>query len=229
MYKKMFFWLFAGLLVFGCVSPFSVAPPPAINPGNLETSIAQTAEVAQTLTVEAITPSSTPTETPPPTKTATITPTPTNTVIFVYSTSTLIPIYQPSSTGVGGSGGAGSGTSSGSNNTATSDKPYKCQVTSTYPKKAVIAPNTYFNAYWTLLNLGYMAWDVKSVDYLFVSGGHFHKQARFDIPRTVSPGSSVSISVPMQAPKKPGDYGSNWTLKVGNKTFCKMRIEFSVE
>lgn len=171
-----------------------------------------------TQTKESQPPTATPTPTLPNTKTPTVTPTPTATVLFIYYSPTpvvLAPTYNPQTP----SGPA----------TKTSEKQYACDLISRSPTRSVVYDrNQRFNAYWSLRNSGYWYWDRNSVDVEFLSGGRFHNKASYDLPKTVPSKGTVTISIPLTAPKKAGEYGATWTLRVGQKSFCRLRLEFTV-
>lgn len=206
----------------GCVLPsLSGLSLPAQKPGALQTSIAGTANAAMTLTETSKPPTITPTPTLLGAKTATITPTPTATVLFVYISPTAV-VFAPTSDYSNPSGGGSPAN--------TSEKQYACELISRSPTRSVVYDrNEKFNAYWSLRNSGYWYWDRNSVDIEFVSGGHFHSKASYDLPKTVPSKGTVTVSVPLTAPKKAGEYGATWTLRVGKKSFCRLRLEFTVE
>ncbi len=94
---KVFFWFTILTVIMACVPTFSASPTiPTLDPGAINTYIAQTANAASTQTFAAL-PTSTSTETltPTPRNTDTPEPTATNTVIFIFSTPTasLIPTF----------------------------------------------------------------------------------------------------------------------------------------
>ncbi len=220
-------WLGAALITFGCVSPFfSTSPLPAQEAGEVQTSIAGTAGVAMAQTQTSRPPTYTPSPTVTASKTATVTPTPTATVLFIYHSPTAVVIYPTYS----GGGNPLSTQNPGGPPTKTSEKQYACDLISRYPRRSVVfGRNQKFNANWNLRNAGYWYWDRNSVDVEFVSGGHFHSRANYDIPRDVQPKETVGIVIPLTTPNKPGEYGATWTLRVGNKSFCRLRLEFTVE
>jgi hypothetical protein len=207
--------------VSGCVSPFySPSLLPAQEPGAIQTSIVGTAGAAMTQTKASQPPSATPSPTLVDTKTPTVTPTPTATVLFIYYSPTPVVILPTNSNPL----------TPGGPPTKTSDKQYACDLISRSPTRSVVYDrNEKFNAYWNLRNSGYWYWDRNSVDVEFVSGGHFHNKASYDLPKDVPSKGTVTIIVPLTAPKKAGEYGATWTLRVGNKSFCRLRLEFTVK
>jgi len=218
-------WLGAALIAFGCVSPFyglSLQSPQ--DPGAVQTSIVGTADAAMAQTQTAQPATNTPSLTVTASKTPTVTPTATATVLFIYHSPTAY-VFVPTS----GSNSQSSPTPGG-RPTKTSEKQYACDLISRYPTRSVvIGRNEKFYANWNLRNSGYWYWDRQSVDIEFVSGGHFHNRAVYDLPKDVQPKDTVGIVIPMTTPKKPGEYGATWTLRVGNKSFCRLRLEFTVE
>ncbi|GAB4424555.1 MAG: hypothetical protein Kow002_14070 [Anaerolineales bacterium] len=217
MIRKTGLWLGVALVVLGCVSPF-YSPPllPTQPPGAIQTSIVGTADAAMAQTKAAQSPTPVFTPTLADTKTPTVTPTPTATVLFIYQSPT--PVVLPPTQGIV------EGTA-----TKTSEKQFACELISRSPTRSVVYDrNEKFNAHWSLRNSGYQAWDHNSVDIEFVSGGHFHSQSSYDMPKRVGPKSTVTVIIPLTAPKNPGEYGATWTLKVGKKEFCRLRLDFTV-
>ncbi|MBN1303655.1 MAG: hypothetical protein JXA13_04405 [Anaerolineales bacterium] len=207
-----------GVLGCGLTTP---APLPTLVP--IGTIVIQTAEAAVTQTAQ-IEPSVTllPSETSTPSITPSMTPIPTATL----NLNILFPQPPPGPTANMNTGGG----NSDAKPTRTPQAQFKCTVVSSYPEKGVVyQPNQKFKAYWTIKNVGYHYWDYQSVDFIPDKGGWFHTQTIHDLPYTVDPGKTITITVAMQAPKKAGSYGSIWTLKVGITTFCSMKIQFEVE
>src|SRR6185436_4812655 len=118
---KLLIWVVALVLIMACVVP-TVAQPsvPTVDPGAVNTFIAQTVIAAGTRTAAAL-PSLTPTPTLTPTQN-TETPSPTFTATIIFRLSTPTPLVIPTFTGVSSSGG---GDSSSAN--------YACKVTKVSP------------------------------------------------------------------------------------------------
>ena len=217
-------WLVFGLVILGCTSPVLVTPPPSTPASeSIETIIVLTAAVAQTQTALVLLPTKTATITPLPTKTATITSTPTATVVFMFLTETSLPegIFEEDEEEEGDSN---------------SEKPvivrdWDCRVLSRNPAKgAVIPAGSNFIATWTVENTGIQTWPKKGVDVVYHSGAYLHVgKAYDDIPKAVSPGGIVTLTVSMIAPKRPEVYSTRWSLRVGKKDFCAVKFVIEVK
>ena len=210
-------WVTALVLVMACVVP-NIAPPsvPTVNPGAVNTFIAQTVIAAGTRTAAAM-PSITPTATLTPIQnTPTSSPTITPTVIFVLSTPT--PLVIPTFTGLPSSGGDSSSAN------------YACRITKVTPANGTsFGPRDDFDAVWTVRNIGQKNWDRNTVDYIYSSGDQFHKISGYDLSKNVKIGESLDLGVDMQAPKNSGTYTTTWTMRAGDKTFCSMTLTIVVK
>ena len=148
---KLLIWVVALALVMACVIPTLATPSvPTVNPGAVNTFIAQTVIAASTRTAAAL-PSLTPTPTLTPTQnTETPLPTATSTVIFILSSPTplVIPTFTLANTGGGSS----------------SDN-YACRITRVSPANgSSFNPRDDFDAVWTVRNIGQKNWDRNTVD-----------------------------------------------------------------
>jgi hypothetical protein len=167
-----------------------------------ETAIAQPSETPIPPTQTAI-----PSETP----TVTLTPIPTRTVVW-------IPTYYYSSTPKTPSA------------TATNSS-WSCSITF-----QLVASNTEFGAYedfdarWTVKNTGSETWESSDVDYRYMSGTEMQKyDTLYDLPETVAPGDTVSITVDMKAPSTSGYYETNWGLVRHTDSFCNLPTRIRVK
>jgi hypothetical protein len=106
-----------------------------------------------------------------------------------------------------------------------------CQLVSASPNTIKsMSPNTDFDAVWEVKNTGSKNWDLKAVDYKYMSGAKIYKyNAVYDLPKTVKPGESIKIIVDMIAPSSPGVYTTNWALVEGSGTLCNMSISIAVK
>lgn len=211
---KFPFWFTALVLVMACVPTFSSAPPlPTLDPGAINTFIAQTANAASSQTA-AVMPASTSTETltATPQNTDTPEPTATNTVIFILSTPT--PFVIPTFTGI---------------SDVTGQKNYACAPISVTPVNGTrYDPRVEFDAIWRVKNTGKREWDRKDTDYIYDSGDKLHLISGYDISETVLVGQNIDIIVDMEAPKNPGTYTTFWTLKRNEAEFCKVSLTIVV-
>lgn len=202
-------------LIMACVPSFTAQPVPTVDPGAVNTFIAQTVNAASTRTAAAIpsatlTPSFTPTEV-----TDTPFPTPTATIIFILSTPT--PIVIPTFTFVSSAGGSSSDN-------------YACRITRVSPANgSSFDPRDDFDAIWTVQNIGQKNWDRNSVDYTYTSGAKIHKVSGYDLSSNVRAGNTIELGVDMQAPKDPGTYTTTWNMHAGDKTFCNLTLTIVVK
>lgn len=230
--------MLVGLTLLGCASPAPVTSPPSapLSEG-VETVIVRTAAAAQTQTALVLpTATSTPTSTPLPTKTATITPTPTSTIVFSFAPK-IGPTEEDFFGDTGGVGGNGTG---GNNNEDGKDsdfvktpviREWDCQIMSRYPTKGTVFDGgSTFRATWVVKNTGSKTWPKHGVDIVYRSGADLvDGKPYIDIPKTISPGETVTITITMNAPKRSSDYSTRWALKVGKTEFCLMRIAFDTK
>lgn len=214
---KLLVWVTALALVMACVPSLAAPSVPTLDPGAVNTFIAQTVNAAATQTA-ASRPSLTPSPTITPTmNTQTPSPTPTSTVIFVLSTPT--PLVIPTFTNVSSGGGGG-----------ISNQNYSCQLTRVSPANgSSFNPRDDFDAVWTVRNNGQKNWDRNTVDYIYSSGSKIHKISGYDLAENVKVGNSIDLGVDMQAPKDSGNYTTTWTMRAGNKTFCTLTLTINVK
>ena len=207
---KYLIWFITLVVIMACVPSVGAPAVPTINPNAISTFIAQTANAAASSTSAAL-PSLTPSPTLTSTPRFTDTPEPsaTSTVIFIFNSPTSV--IPPTST------------------SATSDKPYACQVLSVTPANGTsMNSRTDFDGNWKVKNIGKKNWDKNNVDYVYLSGDKFHKVAGYDLGQTVNVGTTTELIVDMIAPKNSGTYTTNWTLRVGTNNFCTMSLTIVV-
>lgn len=236
------FFLLVSLLIFtlACALPAVQAPVPlpTFDPNSIETSIVQTAAVAQTLTAQSL---PTATLTPRPTNTPTITPTFTPTFIFMLPTLTPIPTFTlPPTVGTIQTPGGGSGYGGDDDVTPTKDKDADPRVPSgkewscvwyglNPPRHTVFKPQARFTVQWSLYNSGTKSWPYQGVDFVY-RGGYRHEETKIqDFDRSVPPGGEIWVRASFIAPKKAGDYQTFFYLQVGRRQFCPVAYYFTVE
>ena len=213
---KLLIWVLALALLMACVVPTLAQPSvPTVDPGAVNTFIAQTVIVASTRTAAAL-PSLTPTATLTPIQnTDTPEPTATNTVIFILSSPT--PLVIPTFTFVSSGGGSSSDN-------------FACRITQVSPANgSSFNSRDDFDAVWTVKNIGQKKWDRTGVDYIYSSGDKLHKISGYDLSKNVASGDSIDLGVDMQAPKNSGTYTTTWTMRSGNKNFCTMTLTINVK
>lgn len=196
------------ILSLACVLPTlrpTPAPIPTFDPNGPLTAIALTAGAAATQTAINAPPTATPT--PLPTRTPFDTPTPTVTFIFVLPTLSLPPTQIP---------------------LGVSTKEFACQVLAVEPS-APLTPNTSFIGKWLIANIGTASWRSDNVDYRYAEGDKFHLQSIYDFPVNVQPGSTVEVTVDMQAPATPGEYITKWRINQSKTLICTMEMKIIVQ
>ena len=217
------------LFVLACVIPSIGNPaltqaPGAPVPELLETIIVQTAAIAQTRTAAALPPTLTPTLTREATSTLIAAPA-TQTPFSLFpgvKTETLDPAYAVTA------GIQSLGIIDPRDEIPYTGLPWTCVVRATSPKGGIIQPETEFYAYWTVINTGTKAWTSTTVDFIYKSGYRHEGKIIQDLPSSVASGRSATFKVFYIAPKKHGMYTAVWTLKVGNRPFCGMKMFFEV-
>ena len=208
--SKLLVWVTALALIMACAPSLVTPSVPTMDPGAVNTFIAQTVNAASTQTAASI-----PTLTPTPTITPTVnTPTPlpsaTSTIIFILSTPT--PLVLPTSTGAG-----------------TSSENYSCQVVRVSPANGTaFDPRDDFDAFWTVRNNGQKNWDRNTIDYIYASGDKIHKVSGYDLDENVRTGNSIDVGVDMQAPKNSGTYSTTWVMRAGDNEFCRLTLSIRV-
>ncbi len=195
------------LLLISCdVSTLLTPQGPAPAPGAVNTIVVQTAQAAASQTAAALPPTLTPTLTPVPTRTPTQTPLPSPTFLFILSTLTKTPTLSASA----------------------SD--YACQLTGQTPSDgSTMTKKQSFVASWTVENTGQATWDSQSVDFVYVTGAKLATVKATDLPKSVAPGKSVTLSVNMVAPSGADTYKTAWTLEQGKNSFCRLTITIVVK
>lgn len=232
-YRKTGGWLLLIVFLLACALPSPLASVPTqapnlLSPEILGTAIIETAEVAQTRTAKAMPPTLTPTLTREATSTFIVASTPT---FFSLLTSTPVPVVVLETTDplyVVTEGVSGLGNVNDPNYVNYTGEPWTCGIRSITPRGGMIKAGTGFYAYFTVVNTGTTPWTSNTVDFVYKSGV-VQEDARIqDLRSTVASGSQVTFKVFYVAPKKAGEYGAIWTLRVGHKSFCGMSMFFEV-
>ena len=195
------------LLISCDISSLLPAPAPTDVPGAVNTIVVQTAQAAASETAAAMPPTLTPTLTQIPTQTPSITPSPTPTFLFLLLTPTKTPLPTSS---------AG---------------PLACQLTAKTPvDNTTLKKNQKFTMSWTVGNVGSAEWDPAHVDLIYVSGARMNAPKVADLPNSVPPGQSITLTLSMIAPSTAGAYKSVWALQQGkSNNFCKLNINLIVQ
>ena len=210
---KLWVWVTALALIMACAPSLATPSIPTMDPGAVNTFIAQTVNAASTQTAVSM-----PTFTPSPTITPTVvteTPLPTATATFIFILSSPTSRVVPTFTSSGGD---------------TSTENYSCKITRVVPPNgSSFNPRDDFDAIWTVTNNGQKNWDRNSIDYVYSSGAKLHKVSGYDLATNVKVGNSIDLGVDMRAPKDSGTYTTTWIMRAGNKTFCTMTLTIAVK
>jgi len=223
-------WLVLAVTLLACaIAPVATPTPQPLRPDMLGTIVAGTAAVAQTQTSILQPRTSTPTVTRTPSRT----PTPaTSTPTFVF----FLPTFTPTITDTPpiptlGPGGVlavtftpetGPGSFTG--------KEWTCGISE--KTFLTVRPKEKFTLFVTFRNTGTKTWTNNGVDFVY-TGGYRHEGRRIqDLPRTITPGNRITLHVDFIAPR--GDttsviYDSFWSLQVGRRSFCGVKLSFEVE
>ena len=197
----------AGVLLLSCdMASLLVPQAPALEPGAVNTIVVQTAQAAASQTAAAMPPTETPTLTPVPTRTASVTPSLTPTFLFLLSTPTRTPTV------------------------AASSGDFACLLTKQTPDDgATMTKNENFTVSWTVQNSGQATWNSNNVDFVYVSGAKMATVKAADLPKSVAPGQSITLTLSMVAPSSTNNYKTVWTLQQGKNGFCRLTINIVVK
>jgi hypothetical protein len=110
---------------------------------------------------------------------------------------------------------------------------YSCSLVSQTPANWTrMGKRQYFDAKWTLKNIGTKNWGVHGIDVKFISfsgGAKMHTSGSlFDLPKETAPGKKITILVDMNAPRAKGYYTETWGLFTGSAAFCRFSITVNV-
>jgi hypothetical protein len=187
-------------------------PVPSPVPGAVDTIVARTAAAASTQTAAKVTavPMGTASATPPPSDTPTLTLSPSPTFIFVLPS--LTPTKKPTATSESSTAGFG------------------CQLLSQSPPDgSKFSAKENFKVSWKIKTTGLGAWDASSVDFAYFSGTKMFTGAQFyDLPKSVGIDDSITLAVPMAAPRNSGAFKTVWALKRGKSDFCHVDMQIIV-
>ena len=245
--RRISVWLITALFVLGCISPFLASAPTqqAESPQDtLGTVIAQTANAAQTQTATNL-PTSTntglptqilfPTLTLAPTQTplilVSVTPTATPGFLIVGTDGTLVSVTPAAVLSTASTPGKPTATGEVAGGAVIkTPREWECKIVEKSPVKGtVLQPGLDFYAFWTVLNTGTKTWPSYGVDVIYLSGLRGESRRIQDISATIPPGNTITLRVPLTAPKNEGFYNVIWTLKVGKTDFCALKITFEVK
>lgn len=87
----------------------------------------------------------------------------------------------------------------------------------------------YFDAKWTVKNIGTKTWTTSEFDLRYISGTKMHTNGNvYELKKNTGPGKKVTLIADMTAPKTLGYYTAYWGLFVGNSVFCRLSITINV-
>ncbi len=89
--------------------------------------------------------------------------------------------------------------------------------------------NQNFTASWTVVNSGQATWNTNNVDFVYLSGAKMANVKAADLPKSVAPGQSITLTLSMLAPNTPNSYKTAWTLQQGKIGFCRLTINIVVK
>ena len=109
-----------------------------------------------------------------------------------------------------------------------------CQLVSqTPPDNSAVAANTAYTFTWVLKNTGTVKWDQSEYDVIFVSsttGYSMHSGGDvYDLPSTVEPGQTVTISGSGITPATAGPYTESWGIAQGSNVICPFYVTIQVK
>ena len=109
-----------------------------------------------------------------------------------------------------------------------------CQLVSqTPPDNSALAANTAYTFTWVIKNTGTTKWDQSEYDVIFVSstsGTSMNEGSNvYDLPSTVNPGETVTISGTGTTPATTGSYTENWAIAQGNNPVCPFNVVIQVK
>jgi hypothetical protein len=82
----------------------------------------------------------------------------------------------------------------------------------TIPDGSIITPGGAFTKTWRIKNVGTCSW-TPSYALVFISGDGMNAPAYVSLPGSVSPGSTIDLTVNLVAPSQKGHYRGNWKLR----------------
>lgn len=99
----------------------------------------------------------------------------------------------------------------------------------TIPDGTVFEPGESFRKTWRYRNSGTCTWD-KDYKFVFYSGDRMGSKFVTYLPKTVTPGKTVDVSVNLIAPAEPDDYRSRWKFQTpGGTVMSRPYVDIVVE
>lgn len=220
-------------IALACMLPGMITPSPTqvANPADqalLQTIIVETVSIAQTQTSAAQPPTLTPTLTREPSSTLIAEPS-TATPFFIITVTVPVETVDPTYAAAAGIPGSVSGSGGSGDKIKFTGRPWTCTVRGVNPPRGgVVQADKEFYVTWTVLNTGTKNWTTTTIDFIYKSGYRHEGKSIQDLAKNVPSGGKINLRVLFKAPKVPGEYAANWMLRVGNFSFCEMRVTFEV-
>jgi uncharacterized protein YraI len=109
-----------------------------------------------------------------------------------------------------------------------------CQIVSQSPAdNSVLAANTAYTFTWVIKNTSTTKWDQSEYDVIYISsttGYSMHSGSDvYDLPSTVDPGQTVTISGSGITPAAGGPYTESWAIAKGSTPVCPFYVVFQVK
>jgi hypothetical protein len=109
-----------------------------------------------------------------------------------------------------------------------------CQLVSqTPPDNSALVANTAYPFTWVIKNTGTTKWDQSEYDIIFVSStsgsSMYEGSGVYDLPSTVNPGQTVTISGTGTTPSTTGSYTENWAVAQGKNPVCPFNVVIQVK
>jgi hypothetical protein len=107
---------------------------------------------------------------------------------------------------------------------------YACSLVSQKPANWTrMGRRQYFDAKWTVKNIGTKTWTTSEFDLRYISGTKMHTYGDiYELSKNTGPNKKVTLIADMIAPKNNGYYTAYWGLFAGNSVFCRLSITINV-
>jgi Flp pilus assembly protein TadG len=101
------------------------------------------------------------------------------------------------------------------------------------PANSLLAANKAYTFTWVIQNTGTIKWDQNEYDVNFVSSSSGSStragSSVYNLPTTVMPGATLTLSVPFTTPGKAGSYTETWAIAQTKKVVCSFDITIQVK
>jgi Ig-like domain-containing protein len=87
-----------------------------------------------------------------------------------------------------------------------------------------------FSVGWNIKNVGTATWEPGSFQFTYLDGAKLApRDDLIPLTRSVPPGQSIVLSVPMKAPITPRTYTTHWGIRQGDNFFCRLTLTIHVQ